>query len=74
MVREDYPYVEVDFRGSADLVLHKGSQWDVSGKTRKIMTLQQCFFVIYIHICIFCLYNEGSKKFVFIMQIEVCHV
>jgi hypothetical protein len=28
---EDYPYVGVDFRGSVDLVLPEGAQWDASG-------------------------------------------
>jgi hypothetical protein len=29
VVIEDFPYVGVDFRGSVDLVLPEGTQWDV---------------------------------------------
>jgi hypothetical protein len=29
---EDFPYVDVDFRGSMDLILPEGEDWDESGK------------------------------------------
>jgi hypothetical protein len=29
---EDFPYTEVDFCGSMDLILPAGEDWDVSGK------------------------------------------
>ena len=68
MVIEDFPYVGVDFRGSEYLVLLEGTQWDVSGtKDHNLVT------IFFFFIC-FLLYDEGSKSFVFIMQIEVCHV
>jgi hypothetical protein len=31
IVIEDFPYARVDFRGSVDLVLPEGIDWDVSG-------------------------------------------
>jgi len=33
---EEYPYVRVDFRGSADLVLPEGAQWDASGRLKMV--------------------------------------
>jgi hypothetical protein len=35
IVIEDFPYVEVDFRGIMDLVLLDGMDWDSSGEKRK---------------------------------------
>ena len=29
---EDFPYANVDFRGSMDLILPEGEEWDESGK------------------------------------------
>jgi hypothetical protein len=55
---EDYPYARMDFRGSADLVLPEGAQWDASGKFQNV-TLQKVFLIFY-DICIFLWYNEGS--------------
>jgi hypothetical protein len=37
IVIEDLPYVRVDFRGSMDLVLPYGVDWDVSGEKPKII-------------------------------------
>jgi hypothetical protein len=34
---EDFPYVGLDFRGSMDLVLLAGEDWDASGKKPKII-------------------------------------
>jgi hypothetical protein len=35
IVIEDFPYVRVDFRGSMDLVLPYGMDWDASGEKSK---------------------------------------
>jgi hypothetical protein len=44
IVIEDSPYVEVDFRGSMDLVLPYGMDWDVSGM--KSNTLSSVFYFL----------------------------
>jgi hypothetical protein len=60
VVIEDFPYVGVDFRGSADLVLPEGIQWDASGtKDHNLVTIFFLFFIC------FWLYDEGSKSFCF---------
>jgi len=50
---EDYPYVEVDFRGIAGLVLPEGERWDASSISQKNMTLQK-YFSIFIIYALFC--------------------
>jgi hypothetical protein len=47
VVIEDFPYARVDFRGSADLVLPEGIQWDASGlKDHSIVTIFLfCFYM-----------------------------
>jgi len=53
VVIEDFPYVGVYSKGSDELVLLEGIQWDTSG-TKKIITLQ--------HIFLFCLlYGFGCE-------------
>ena len=42
---EDFPYAEVDFRGSMDLILLAGEDWDASGE-RLNNTLSSVFFVL----------------------------
>jgi hypothetical protein len=41
---EDFPYAGVDFRGSMDLVLPEGEDWDASGEKPK-MILSSVFFL-----------------------------
>jgi hypothetical protein len=65
MVIKDFPYVGVDFRGSVDLVLPKGIQWDASG-----MKNQNLGPYIYV----FCCTVRDLNHFVFIMQKEVHHI
>jgi hypothetical protein len=49
VVIEDFPYVGVDFRGSADLVLPEETQWDASGtKDHNLVTI---FFFLYVFCC-----------------------
>jgi hypothetical protein len=62
VVIEDFPYVGVDFRGSTDLVLPEGIQWDASG-TKLNLATYFCFFFFFIYF--FYLYNEGSKNILF---------
>jgi hypothetical protein len=52
IVIEDFPYVGVDFRGSMDLVLLDGVDWDASGKKPK----QSCqvFFYFKVYIIFIC--------------------
>jgi hypothetical protein len=40
---EDFPYAEVDFRGSMDLILPAGEDWDVSGKRLSHTLSSFCF-------------------------------
>jgi len=58
VVIKDFPYVGVDFRGSENLVLPEGTQWDASStKYHNLVT-------IFSFIC-FWLYENGSKSFCF---------
>ena len=60
MVIEDFSYVGVEFRGSTNLVLPEGIQWDALGtKDHNLVTI---FFFFYI--C-FWLYEEGYNSFCF---------
>jgi hypothetical protein len=69
VVIEDFPYVGVDFRGSADLVLPEGIQWDASSmKDHNLVTI--FFFFLYVFGCT----TRDLSHFVFIMQTEVHHV
>jgi hypothetical protein len=48
VVIEDFPYVGVDFRGSADLVLLEGIQWEASGmKDHNLVTNFSCFLYVF---------------------------
>jgi hypothetical protein len=49
---EDFPYADVDFRRSMDLILPEGEDWDESGK-RPRRTLSSSFFVFGVYIYIF---------------------
>jgi hypothetical protein len=40
---EDFPYVEVDFYGSMDLILPAGEDWDESGKRLSHILSSFCF-------------------------------
>jgi hypothetical protein len=40
---EDFPYDEVDFRGSMDLILPAGEDWDASGKRLSNTLSSFCF-------------------------------
>jgi hypothetical protein len=40
---EDFPYAEVDFRGSMDLIFPAGEDWDVSGKRLSHTLSSFCF-------------------------------
>jgi hypothetical protein len=51
VVIEDFPYAGVDFRGSADLVLPEGIQWDVSG-TKLNLVMYFCFYILYCFLCV----------------------
>jgi hypothetical protein len=45
IVIEDFPYTGVDFRGSMDLVLPDGMDWDASGEKPK-QSCQVFFFIL----------------------------
>jgi hypothetical protein len=57
VVIEDFPYAGVYFRGSANLVLPEGIEWDVLG-TKLNLVMYFYSFIFYI---VFYVYNEGSK-------------
>jgi hypothetical protein len=50
----------VDFRGSVDLVLPEGIEWDVSG-TKLNLVMYFLFYILYY----FYVYKEGSKDVLF---------
>jgi hypothetical protein len=48
---EDFPYVDVEFRRSMDLILPAGEDWDVSGERLSNTLSSFCFkFLMYIYI------------------------
>jgi hypothetical protein len=49
---EDFPYADVDFCGSMDLILPEGEDWDESGK-RLSRTLSSLFFVFLMYMYFF---------------------
>jgi hypothetical protein len=53
VVIEDFLYVGVEFRGSADLVLLEGTKWDASG-TKDHNLVKMYFFICFVF------YDEGS--------------
>jgi hypothetical protein len=49
IVIEDFPYAEVDFWGSVDLVLLEGIEWDVSGtKTKPCHVFFFIYFILFL--------------------------
>jgi hypothetical protein len=49
---EDFPYADVDFHGSMDLIFPKGEDWDESGK-RLSHTLSSFLFFKYFDVYVF---------------------
>ena len=49
---EDFPYAEVDFHGSMDLILPAREYWDASGE-RLSNTLSHFFLKFFFNACIF---------------------
>jgi hypothetical protein len=50
---EDFPYDEVDFRGSMDLILPAGEDWDASGKRLSNTLSSFLFFKFLMYIYFF---------------------
>jgi hypothetical protein len=46
IVIEDFPYTGVDFRGSMDLVLPVGEDWDTSGEKPKMILSSVFYFIL----------------------------
>jgi hypothetical protein len=59
---EDFPYAGVDFRGSVDLLLPEGIQWDALGMKDNHNLVTNIFVLFFI--C-FYLYNKGPKPYRF---------
>jgi hypothetical protein len=50
---EDFPYADVDFRGSMDLILSKGEDWDESGKRLSHILSPVSFYVFDVYVFFF---------------------